>query len=158
MVSNDACTCEAWKVKPQLDVFPQEPTPEEAKLLVGKNILSNEDVASPYRLDAWMAGGSFGMVFEGTNENTQKKVAIKMEKHDAQFRQLYLEFGFYIRLGRHCDYAPRVHYFGYIDKWDALVLGKKTVPSFESITFFRLTSFINGNLYRSTRPFSSGPL
>lgn len=95
--------------------------------LVGQHVLTGgppeEAVETSFVLQTFLAGGAFGQVYSALDEKTGAEVAVKLERYDAQYRQLYLEFGFYQRLGRECHYAPRIHFFGQVGhSWHALVM------------------------------------
>ena len=62
-------------------------------------------------------------MYSALDEKTGTEVAVKLERYDAKYRQLYLEFGFYQRLGRECSYAPEILFFGQVaNAWTALVM------------------------------------
>lgn len=88
--------------------------------------MTNKNQQSPFVIKSFIAGGAFGQVYRGVNELTGLPVAIKLELDDAPHRQLYLEFGFYTRLGRACQYIPTIYFFGKVGKvgevWNALVM------------------------------------
>lgn len=85
--------------------------------------MTKEGVQSPFILKSFIAGGAFGQVYRGLNERTGQLVAIKLEHNDAPHRQLYLEFGFYLKLGKNCPYIPAIYFFGIVGEvWNALVM------------------------------------
>lgn len=86
-------------------------------------MVSSKGEPSPYIIEKHLGGGGFGQIFLGSTEsNSHQKVAIKLERMDAPQKQLYLEFGFYVRLGKDCIYAPAIYFFGSAANWNALVM------------------------------------
>lgn len=100
-----------------------------------------------------------------------------MEHKKFPLRQLYLEYGFYLRLGKFCPVAPAIYTFGKIGPWNALVM-KLLGPSLfnmsckmgpfsvccttaVAIKLLNIFKFIHqkGLLYRDTKPdnFLLGP-
>ncbi|KAF7684689.1 putative casein kinase I like protein [Astathelohania contejeani] len=67
---------------------------------------------SHYRLGEKIATGAFGEIYTGIDEDTGKRVAIKIEKK-AHMSQLKYEYGIYkILHGSRVDYIPQVYGFG----------------------------------------------
>jgi serine/threonine protein kinase len=48
-----------------------------------------------YSANIKLGTGSFGKVYQGINENTGEKIAIKLERKDTKFKQLLKESIFY---------------------------------------------------------------
>lgn len=121
--------------------------------------MTNQGIQSPFVLKAFIAGGAFGQVYRGVNERTNQPVAIKLEHNDNPHRQLYLEFGFYGRLGKRCPYIPAIHFFGVVGEvWNALVmdlLGPSLKKLFETMGNFseQCTAAVGVSLMRNFADF-----
>ena len=107
--------------------------------------LKDDDVDSPaglmvgkkFLVGKFIAGGSFGRLYTGTNIKTKEEVAIKMELKDIDKAQLPLEFFFYKQLkadGKKPHWCvPKIHFFGPCgEKWIALIMDMLG-PSIEKV-------------------------
>ena len=88
--------------------------------MIGKRVTFN-DAESPYIVKQYITSGSFGKIYLGLHEFTGQRVAIKMERQDSPNRQLYLEFGFYMKLGKNA-YTPEIFTLGRCGNFYALVM------------------------------------
>lgn len=85
-----------------------------------------------YQLHQPLGKGSFGEVFAGTDLLTGTKVAIKLEPYERKkHSQLQFESKLYHEL-RHVSCVPRVHYFGRVGEYNALVMDQlgKSIDAF----------------------------
>jgi serine/threonine protein kinase len=73
--------------------------------------LRNNDVGSKYRVSHKIGSGSFGVVYEGANIQSNERVAIKIEAIDAKYPQLVTEYNTYSKLPPGIG-IPKVHWLG----------------------------------------------
>ncbi|XP_054169213.1 casein kinase I-like [Oppia nitens] len=78
-------------------------------------------IDNTYRLDSYMNGGAFGLLYKGTNIYTKEWLAIKLEHKDIESPQLPLEYRFYMLLGSQLG-IPNIYYFGPCNVYHALVM------------------------------------
>jgi len=85
------------------------------------NPISTPIIASKYRVQKRLGGGSFGDIYLGEYIPSSEKVAIKFEKHSARCPQLRHEYKVYREL-QHCPGFGRVHYFGTHENYNVMVM------------------------------------
>jgi len=81
----------------------------------------NECVLGTYLLGCKIGSGSFGVVYLGTNMISGEKVAIKLESTTVRNPKLALEYMIY-RVLADGKGIPRVHWFGRVGKYNAMVM------------------------------------
>ena len=80
-------------------------------------------IGDTYKLDTKhkIAAGAFGDVFEGQNVKNAEKVAIKLERVDAQFPQLFYESKIYMSLQGGVG-IPNIHWCGNQKNYNILII------------------------------------
>ena len=68
-----------------------------------------------------IGSGSFGEIFLGLNESNNESVAIKVEKANTKYPQLYDEFKMYKSIPSHQG-VPNIYWFGQVGNFNIMIM------------------------------------
>lgn len=91
---------------------------------MGKKILNKILINKRYVIGPILGKGSFGDVFLGTEYQTGKKVAIKMEHKDSDHPILFHEYDIYQQIYKPNIGIPKIYYYGIEGDYKVLIMDK----------------------------------